>query len=265
MTALPDLSIITISTNEAHHLRRCLASVDRGKGDLRIEHFVIDNACTDETAELVTRDHPQVKLIRNTRKLGFATNNNMAIQRSRGRNVLLLNPDTVLGENVLPEMIAYCDRHPEVGAATCRLVNPDGSVQYNVRQFPTLWAVLLRWASFDRVNPRSRTLRRYLLSDWDHRDERDVDWVLGAFLVVRREVIEQVGMLDTAYDPLYYEDIDWCWRIKRAGWRIRYVPHVEVVHQYHRESARGVFNRMTYYHFRNILRFLARRRRMGAR
>ena len=98
------------------------------------------------------------------------------------------------------------------------------------------------------------------MSDWDHETERDVDWLVGAFLLVRRDVMEKVGMLDTAFDPLYYEDIDWCYRIKKAGYRIRYVPHVKTVHLYDRESAQTLFNKWTVVHFRNILKFFWKHR-----
>jgi len=259
MTSPPDLTIITISTNELFRLRDCLPSVPAAAGALRIEHVVIDNASIDGTSLFVASQFPSVTLLRNERKTGFATNNNLAINRTDSRYVLLLNPDTVLTPGSLEKIVRYCDDHSDVGAASCKLVNPDGSLQHNVRRFPTLLAVMLRWAQFERFHPNSKILRDYLLSDWDHNSERDIDWAIGAFLLVRRQVIAAVGPLDAAYDPLYYEDIDWCFRIKQNGWKIRFVPGVQIIHHYHRESARGIFNKMTYIHFRNIVRFLVRR------
>ncbi len=255
-----DLSIITISTNEGAELADCLKSIQNTAGDLRIEHFVIDNASNDNTAAVVAQ-YPDVIYIRNTEKKGFATNNNLALRRASGRYMLLLNPDTILEPDTLPTMIDYMDKHSEIGVAACKLVNPDGSIQYAARMFPTPLSVLMRWVGFDRVFPHSKTLTRYLLSDWDHETERDVDWVLGAFLLVRREVIDQVGILDESFDPLYYEDIDWCFRIKQAGWRIRYVPYVRIVHLYDRESAQSLFNKMMFHHLRNIIRFFWKHRR----
>ncbi len=250
---------MTISTNEGHELADCLSSVHDSIGTLNIEYFVIDNGSTDKTAEHVAA-YPSVISISNPRKLGFATNNNMALEKSTGRYVLLLNPDIVMEPEVLPYMVRYMDENPDIGASSCKLVNPDGSIQYTARSFPTPLAVFLRWVGAERIMPRSKVLERYLMSNWDHETERDVDWNLGAFLMVRRDVLDQVGMLDTDFDPLYYEDIDWCYRIKLAGWRIRYVPHVKTVHLYDRESAQSLFNKMTYYHFRNIIRFFWKHR-----
>jgi len=254
-----DLSVVTISTNEGDQLKACIKSLYHGLGGLDVEYFVVDNNSNDETVEVVSQ-YPQVKLIKNTEKIGFASNNNLALKESVGRYVLLLNPDMILESNTLPEMVRYLDENDQIGAAACKLVNPDGSIQYTARMFPTPMAVLMRWAGYDRLFPNSKVLSRYLMSDWDHETERDVDWIMGAFLMVRREVLDQVGLLDQAFDPLYYEDIDWCYRIKKAGWRIRYVPYVKAVHLYDRESARSFFNRMTYYHLKNIMRFFWKHR-----
>ena len=256
-----DLSIVTISTNEGHELSDCLASAVKGFGDLNVEFFVIDNASTDNTSSLVSQ-YPGITLLRQEKKLGFASNNNIALRQSTGRYVLLLNPDTQLDPDTLPVMVKYMDDHPDIGASSCMLVNPDGSIQYTARMFPTPLAVFLRWVGYDKLFPKSKVLSRYLLSDWDHVTERDVDWILGAFLLVRREAMTETGMLDEAFDPLYYEDIDWCFRIKQSGWRIRYVPYVKVVHLYDRESARSLFNKMTYIHFKNIVRFFWKHRRV---
>lgn len=254
-----DISIITISTNEGDQLADSARSVLAGSGNLDIEYFVIDNASTDSTPAVLS-SHPEITVIRNTSRTGFASNNNLAIRRATGRFVLLLNPDTILDPDTLPYMVDYMDRNPDIGAASCKLVNPDGSVQHTARRFPTLGAVIARWAHLDRLFPGMALLRNYLMSDWDHETERDVDWLVGAFIMVRREVIQKVGMLDTAFDPLYYEDIDWCFRIRKSGWRIRYVPHVRTVHLYDRESAQTLFNRWTLIHFRNILRFFWKHR-----
>lgn len=255
-----DLTIITISTNEGSQLIDSVRSVYAGMGDLKVEYFVIDNASTDSTSDVVA-GYPDIHLIKNPQKKGFATNNNLAMIQSTGKYVLLLNPDTILDPDTLPFMVSYLEKHPDVGAASCKLVNPDGSIQYTARRFPTPTAVIARWAHVDRLFPRIRSLQNYLMSDWDHETERDVDWLVGAFIMVRREVLDTVGLLDIAFDPLYYEDIDWCYRIWKAGWRIRYVPQAKIVHLYDRESAQTLFNKWTFIHFRNIVRYFWKHRR----
>ena len=255
-----DLTIITVSTNEGSQLIDSVRSVYAGMGDLKVEYFVIDNASTDSTSDVVA-DYPDIHLIKNPQKKGFATNNNLAMIQSTGKYVLLLNPDTILDPDTLPFMVSYLGKHPDVGAASCKLVNPDGSIQYTARRFPTPTAVIARWAHVERLFPSIRSLQNYLMSDWDHETERDVDWLVGAFIMVRREVLDTVGLLDTAFDPLYYEDIDWCFRIWKTGWRIRYVPQVKIVHLYDRESAQTLFNKWTFIHFRNIVRYFWKHRR----
>ncbi len=254
-----DISIITISTNEGDQLENSIHSVFAGIGELSLEYFVIDNASSDSTPEILAR-FPDIRAIQQSRKIGFATNNNLAIRRSTGRYVLLLNPDTILDPDTLPGMVNYMNLHSDIGASSCKLVNPDGSVQHTARRFPTVGAIIARWAHLDRFFPGMKLLRDYLMSDWDHETERDVDWLVGAFILVRREVIDQVGVLDPAFDPLYYEDIDWCYRIRKAGWRIRYVPYVKTVHLYDRESAQTLFNRWTLVHFRNIIKYFWKHR-----
>ncbi|MBN1552655.1 glycosyltransferase family 2 protein [bacterium] len=256
-TKKPDLSIITISTNEGHELNSCLASVFQGVDNLKIEYFLVNNASTDNTGDIADQ-YPDVRYIENFQVKGFASNNNLAMKQSTGRYILLLNPDTMMEPQTLPAMVEYLDKHEEIGAASCKLTNPDNTIQYNARMFPTPMAVIMRWLGFDRFFPNSKILKDYLLKDWDHNTERDVDWLIGAFLMVRRVVIDQVGYLDESYDPLYYEDIDWCFRIKKAGWRIRYIPHVKCTHLYDRESARSLFNKMTYIHLKNCIRFFSR-------
>ncbi|MBN1878770.1 glycosyltransferase family 2 protein [bacterium] len=254
-----DISIITISTNEGDQLADSIRSVRAGSEGLTVEYFVIDNGSTDSTSDVLNQ-YQDIHVIRQRTRIGFATNNNLAILRSTGRYVLLLNPDTIMDPDTLPFMVHYMDGHTDIGAASCKLVNPDGSIQHTARRFPTAGAIIARWAHLDRLYPGMRLLRNYLMSDWDHETERDVDWLVGAFIMVRREVIEQVGPLDPAFDPLYYEDIDWCYRIRKNGWRIRYVPYVKTVHLYDRESAQTLFNRWTLIHFRNILRYFWKHR-----
>lgn len=255
-----DISIITISTNEGKELEKSIISVLSGCDGVEFEYFVINNASTDNTESLL-KSNSKIIPITNEKKLGFATNNNLAMQRARGRYLLLLNPDTILEKNTIPEMIKYMDANPDIGASSCKLVNPDGSTQYSARKFPTLPVVLLRWMKIDRIFPGCRLIKSYLMSDWDHCTERDVDWNLGAFLMLRHEVLKQIGYLDTQFDPLYYEDIDLCYRFLKNKWRVTYYPNVKILHYYDRESAHSLLNKMAIIHFRNFIRFYIKHRR----
>lgn len=241
-------------------MRTCLPSIFKKPQGIDFEMFIIDNASSDGTSLLVKTEYPQVNLVCNRQKKGFASNNNQAIRQASGRYILLLNPDTIVQDGCLAEMVRFMDEHKDAGAAGCKLLNPDNTLQYNCRRFPTPKAIFLRWATnfHDHQHP---LLRDYLMMDWDHERAREVDWFLGAFLMVRREIIDRVGMLDQRFDPLYYEDVDWCYRIRLAGYKIYYNPQAVVIHRYHRESARNLFNIMTWYHIRNIIRFFLKHRK----
>lgn len=261
MSETRDISIIIISTNERADLECCLASLGRVRGDLKLQILVIDNCCSDGTAEMVAASYPQVTLVRNQARYGFSTNNNIGILRSTGKYILILNPDTIVSEDTLTVVTAYMEANPHVGATGCKLVNPDGSMQYTARRFPTLRSVIFRWAKIDKYFPKSEILRDYLMKDCDHTKIREVDWIIGAFLFIRRSVLEEIGPFDQRFDPLYIEDEDLCYRIKSRGYQVHYLPTTRIVHAYNRQSARSIFNRMTYIHFRNFLRFYIKHRR----
>ncbi len=260
MGSVPDVSIIIISTNEAHELEYCIDSLKRRDGKTDVEIIIFDNASSDSTTELVKERLSEARLIVNETKTGFASNNNRGIEMSRGRYILLLNPDTIISPETFSVMVDFMDRNSDVGAAACKLVNPDGTIQHTCRRFPTPGAVFFRWAGVEKFFPNSRILSSYLMKNEDHDRLIETDWLLGAFLMLPRKIIDEVGLLDTRFDPLYYEDIDLCYRIKKQGYRICYYPETSIVHLYNRESAESIFNKMTYIHFRNIIRFFRKHR-----
>jgi GT2 family glycosyltransferase len=253
-----DLSISIISTNERHHLVNLLPTINPSCTTHTLEVFVIDNASTDGTTKLVREKYPEFNIIRQDKKKGFSSNNNKALQQSSGDLFLVLNPDTRLPEHGLDSMIEFHKSHNEAGLSTALLINPDGSIQYTARRFPKPSAVLLRYLGIDNLWANNPISRRYLLMDWDRSDVRSIDWSLGAFLLGRRDFLLSLNGFDETFDPLYYEDIDLCFRVKKAGKQVLFNPDVRITHEYHRESAKGCFNKMTYYHLRNILRFFSK-------
>lgn len=215
----PDLTVSIISADNLALLLPCLRSIFASTHRVTLEVFVVDNASTDGTAEAVAAEFPQVKVIRNEQRLGFSTNNNMVLRQGCGRYLMLLNDDTVVLDDVLDELVAFMDVHPDVGAAGCYLLNPDYTFQAAFARFPRplLEAILpaTNWS---------------LLSSRSQREPFEVDSVCGAAMAVRREVIKEVGLLDTAFDPIYSEEVDWCYRIKKAGWRIYSLPQCRIIH-----------------------------------
>ncbi|NOZ06362.1 MAG: glycosyltransferase family 2 protein [Chloroflexi bacterium] len=251
-----DLSIIIVNWNTRDLLAQCLESVagcqmsvvrhqssdtnDRPTGDrlLTTDVWVVDNASSDGSAQMVRERFPWVRLIENEENVGFARANNQAIRRSNGRYVLLLNPDTEVQPGALETLVRFMDEHPQAGAAGARLLNPDGTLQPSCHPMPTLSRELWRLVHLDAF----RSYAVYQMAAWDLALPRQVDVVQGACLILRREVLDNVGLLDEEYF-IYSEEVDLCYRIWRAGWRIFWVPQAGVVH-YEGQSTRQVAPQM---------------------
>lgn len=225
------LSIIIVSWNVRELLRKCLWSIyqDEQSSPDALETIVVDNASADGSGNMVRANFPQVKVLENRENVGFTAGNNQAIIRSQGRYVMLLNPDTEVLGDALTTLMDFMDAHPAVGIVAPKLLNSDGTAQSSRRRFPTLATAFLESTALQQSWPDNRVLRAYYMQDQNEDEAHEVDWSVGACLMVRREVIEQVGLLDEGFF-MYSEEMDWCYRIKQAGWRIVYLPAAEVMH-----------------------------------
>jgi GT2 family glycosyltransferase len=192
-------------------------------GNLEVEILVVDNASGDRSAEMVAEQFPQVRLHRSPKNLGFPGGNNVGYRLSRGRYFLLLNSDTVVAPGAFAELVRFADANPQAGIVGPRVLNPDGSLQMSCRRFPTLGAGLFRNTPLGRLFPKNRFTRDYLMTDWDHHVERPVDWVSGCCLLARRQMVEEIGLLDEGYF-MYCEDVDWAYRAGQAGWQVLRPP-----------------------------------------
>ena len=217
------LDVVVVSYRCEGLLRSCLASLERhGLSEGRLVVHVVDNASGDGTAEMVSREFPHVELEVLAENAGFSAANNSALRRTTAPFVLLLNPDTEVTPGALDHMLATIAAHPDVGMAGCRLVQPDGTFDHAAkRSFPTPSDALAHFAGLGSS--------RYRTPDLAEDAVGDVDAVNGAFMLVRREALEQVGLLDEGY-WLYMEDLDWCARFHRLGWRVLYDGRVTVLH-----------------------------------
>ncbi|MHC5023880.1 MAG: glycosyltransferase family 2 protein [Planctomycetota bacterium] len=223
-----DLSIIIVNWNTRALLQACLESVADGLEGLDAEIIVVDNASSDGSPEMVAAGYPSVRLVRNERNAGFAAANNQAIAIARGRHLLLLNSDTVVRGEVLPQMVRYADTHQDVGALGCRVLNPDGSLQRTCFRDPSPGRLLAAALGLHHV-PLLGRLGDERLRHWRRDDERDVDVVTGCCLLARRAAVEAVGPLDDQFF-FYGEETDWCIRLRRAGWAVRFAPVGEIIH-----------------------------------
>jgi len=200
-----------------------------------IEIIVVDNASTDGTAEMVNLEFPRVKLLVNSQNLGYTKANNIGINHSRGKYILLLNPDTIVHQGALQALIDCAESHPEAGIIGAKLLNPDGSVQRSARSFPDIGAGLFRNTFLGRLFPNNPFVRRYLLADFGYDEVREVDWVSGAAMLVRRDLIERIGVLDERFWA-YCEDVDLCWRTWQAGYKVLFCPNAVITHKVGRSS-----------------------------
>lgn len=226
----PDVSVVVVHHETPRELADCLTSVAKASAGLRVDVSVADNASSDFSADQVLDRIPGAKVMRNPSNVGFAKAANEALRQASGRYLLLLNPDTVVAPDTLKRMIDYMDAHRDVGCATPRLVLPDGRLDLACRRsFPTPKRSFYRLTMLSRLFPKSRRFAQYNLTYLDESQEAEIDAPCGAFMMVRAEIREQVGLLDERYF-MYGEDLDWAYRIKQAGWRIMYVPITTVTH-----------------------------------
>lgn len=233
-----DLSVIVVSWNVRDLLRRCLASLAGSRDKLAMQVIVVDSASADGSAEMVAADFPWVDLIASPENVGFPAGNNLGLPMARGRFIFLLNPDTEVVGDALSTLVAFLEANHDVGAAGPQLLNPDGSVQSSRRRFPTLATAFFESTWLQPLAPR-RLLSRYYALDLPDDATADVDWLTGAALMTRQEVVEQVGGLDEGYF-MYSEELDWCHRIRDAGWRVVYLPAAQIVHHVGKSSEQAV-------------------------
>lgn len=279
--ASPDVSLAILSWNARWYLRRCLASLYR-TGDSEVtqawhragfspapscpgtttwETIVVDQESLDGSADMVEQEFPEARLVRQKPNLGFAGGNNVAYRHASGRYFLLLNSDTVVHPGWLNPLVRYADAHPRAGLIGAKLLNPDGTLQYSCRRFPSLGAGLFRHTPLELLAPKNRFVGDYLMRDWAHDEPRQVDWLSGACLMARREMIEEIGGLDDSFF-MYFEDVDWARRAHDAGWEVHYIPEPAVLHEIGRSSDRRP-KRMIVMHHQSAYRYFRRHSPVG--
>jgi GT2 family glycosyltransferase len=222
-----DLAVIVVSTNQAHWLRRCLPTVTERAGGLALDLVVVDNG-GDGAADLVEREFPAARAIRCENR-GFAHANNVALRTCAARHVLLLNPDTELLDGTLAGLVAELDRRPDVGVIGVRQVAADGSVYPSMRGFPTVGRVLGDALGLERLPGRPPWLGEREVRLERYGAEFDGDWTIGSFMLVRGDALAGVGLLDERFF-IYSEEVDFCLRVRRAGWRVVHVPRMTILH-----------------------------------
>ncbi len=251
----PPLSVVIVSYNTVALLARCVRSV-LADAPPDTEIYVVDNASSDGSADMVRRAFPAVRLIANSDNGGFAAAANQALRRARGRYVMLLNPDAELRRGSLPRVVAFLDARPAVGVAGARLIYQDGRFQHSAFRFPSLPMAFLEFFPINHRLVNSRLNGRFPPADY--RRVFAIDHPLGACMTVRHEALRKVGLLDESFF-LYCEEVDWCWRFKQAGWHVAHCPGVLAIH-HEAQSTRQHRGEMLVQLYRSRYRLYAKHR-----
>ena len=226
------LSVLIVNWNTTGLLTQCLKSVYRECNAGRLadsQIIVVDNASEDFSLEDLRAQFPEVVFIRNERNEGYARGNNQAIECACGKYFLLLNPDTELTPGSLDVLIDFMEAHPETGAAGAKLVRPNGELDHSCRGFPAPLSLAFEYFFISRLFPKSKLFGAYRM-DWFGYDRiMEVDQPMASCLIARKTVFDQVGGFDERF-PIFFNDVDWCFRVKKAGWKIHFIPNAVVVH-----------------------------------
>jgi N-acetylglucosaminyl-diphospho-decaprenol L-rhamnosyltransferase len=226
---LPTVSITTVLYNSVNCLRDCFSSVESDVESGLAELMTVDNASPDNSAEIVKKEFPFAQLIVSKENRGFAGGCNLAWPQIKGRYWLLLNPDTIVPPDGLENLVKWMDSHPEIGAASPDILNSDSSSAFPGRRFPSILLTLLEMSRLHLLLPQKLRGKIFRGNYWTGYDQTDADWVPGTAIIVRREAVEQAGLLSEELF-MYGEDIEWCWRIKKSGWKIGVCNDVKIFH-----------------------------------
>jgi GT2 family glycosyltransferase len=235
-------------------LKGLLESIRRNRWEYSYEIVVVDNNSEDDTISMIEKDWPSVRLVRNPVNRGVAPARNQIFRMSEREFVIILDVDTEVHAGSLDALVRTMRAHPDAGIAGPKLVYGDGRLQHSCRPFPSPWNIAIEGAFLRDWFPRSRFVKEYTMEDWDHGELREVDWMYGAALIIRKSVLDQVGHFDEGFFYLY-EDIDLCFRVKKSGIKILYDPQAVVTHFLPRER-KGIFHERFRIHCRSILRYL---------
>lgn len=247
------LTVVIVSWNTRALLAACLDSLRNELYGLAAEVYVVDNDSADGSGEMVSRDYPWVRLIANDSNRGFAAANNQVFGIARGEKILLLNPDTEIKPGAIRTLMQLLDKRPEVAVVAPQLLNTDGSIQRSCRQFPTFTAMFYELLGLSKLFPNDQRFGQYKMLDFDHNHAREVDQPEGACLMLRKSLLDEIGTLDEGYFMLF-EEVDWCYRIKKSGKRIWFTPDAKVTHHYG-QSIKQVKAKMILSSHRGLIRF----------
>ncbi|MEK7652986.1 MAG: glycosyltransferase family 2 protein [Patescibacteria group bacterium] len=251
-----EISIIINNYQTRGLLKQCLKGILTYPPSVPYEIIVVDNNSRDGSAEMVKENFPAIKLIEAKENLGHHKGNNLGIKNSTGKYILILNTDIAVLDNAIDKIYQFMESHPEAALVGPRLKNPDGTIQASCLRFPGKLVPIYRRTFLGQMPSAKKELDNYLMTDFDHQETREVDWILGACVMVRREAIEKVGLMDEDLF-LYFGDIAWCRKFWDAGYKVYYFVGAEIIHYHKRESAQnGFFSKIFWFHIFDWFKYL---------
>jgi len=224
-----EISIIIVNWNTKDLLRDCLNSVIEQTAKADYEIIVVDNNSTDGSIDMVKSEFKEAVLIENSKNLGFARANNRGIKVSKGRYVCLVNSDIILLDNCLDKLVSFMESNPRAGMAGPRILNGDMTLQYSCRHFPSIWNNLCQSIGLNHIFPKSPFFSDWIMNYWNHDSTRDVDALSGCLWIIRREALDDIGLLDEEFF-IYGEDLDFCKRMRNANWDVSFYPEAQAIH-----------------------------------
>ncbi|MCX7611157.1 MAG: glycosyltransferase family 2 protein [Ignavibacterium sp.] len=246
-----DVSVVIISWKMRDLLNKCLETLYYCTKEINFEVIVIDNDSQDGTYEMVKNNFPQVRLIKNSENRGVAPARNQGIKETKGKYILILDADMEFIDNSIKHLFDFMESNLDAGIVGCKLIDQNFNLQTSCKRFPNLLAFLFRRLEWIEAVRNSKTLRHHTMKDWDHSEIKEVDYIIGACQFFRREVIEKIGPYD---DKIFYgpEDIDFCLRIWKAGWKVYYYPYTSIIHHEQRITKKNLFSVISFKHFAGI-------------
>ncbi|OGU80195.1 MAG: glycosyl transferase [Ignavibacteria bacterium RBG_16_35_7] len=243
-----ELSIIIVNYNVKEFLQNLIHSLQKAVSKINHEIIVVDNASDDGSVEFIREKFPHINLIVNKTNLGFSKANNIALKASKGKFILLINPDTIVSENTITKMVEFLNVHPNAGLAGCKILNPDGSLQLACRRsFPGPWTSFCKVTGLSTLFPKSKLFARYNLTYLDEDSTHEVDAISGSFMMMKREVYEKVGGFDEQFF-MYGEDLDLCYRVQQSGYKVYYYPGIQIIHYKGESTKRSGLDETKYFY-----------------
>jgi len=248
----PELSIVTVSMNHDLYLYDLCKSLSLERKTIDFEMIMIDNCSNDQTQHIIANDFPWVWFVNNKRIRSFSYNNNKGISLSKGRYILILNPDVKVLPGALRTLVDFMDKNPDVGVCGPKLLNSDLSIQSSCRRYSTPSVLMIRGLRLDLLFRNQKKIADYMMTEICRKFPQDVDWLMGSSMLLRRAALVEAGLFDERF-PLYFEDQDLCRRMNEQGWRVCYVPQAEMIHHHARHSAKRPFGKAARMHYKSML------------